>query len=301
LNAVLDSKYERLSRLKKVLEGYSFNRSRHQRYHESEADSLAIILVKKSNIPYNAVFFLRLDSSDLQYKRPLKKPLKDYFAVYHVPYEDAWAQKRSKGLSTRAYNFSETTGIEDSLKTHPECVERYAKTLSATVADARETPIPANVRDKANKMLIWNMYNNNNLTACLYRILLEKDKGMTEEWYDFMLYDVFAGLFYADRELMRFSAIGVTPKEYISKDYYGLQTMLEQMPREDLEQYCKILQNEGFWKNTTPDERALKKFLGDLALTTDNTAKDKARAAKEFSANNAASMYCELAENFEKK
>src|SRR5450756_2489532 len=30
LNAVLDSKYERLSRLKKVLEGYSFSRGRHQ-------------------------------------------------------------------------------------------------------------------------------------------------------------------------------------------------------------------------------------------------------------------------------
>ena len=37
LNAVLDSKYERLSRLKKTFEGYTFSRSRHQRYRESEA------------------------------------------------------------------------------------------------------------------------------------------------------------------------------------------------------------------------------------------------------------------------
>src|SRR6476469_48536 len=34
LNAVLDSKYERLSRLKKVFEGFSFSRSKHSRYHE---------------------------------------------------------------------------------------------------------------------------------------------------------------------------------------------------------------------------------------------------------------------------
>src|SRR5581483_10894673 len=42
---VLNSKYERLSRLKKVLEGYTFSRNRHQRYHESEADSLAVLLL----------------------------------------------------------------------------------------------------------------------------------------------------------------------------------------------------------------------------------------------------------------
>jgi len=57
-----DSKYERLSRLKKVLEGYSFSRGRHQRYHESDADSLAIVLLKKSNIAFNAAYFLRLDA-----------------------------------------------------------------------------------------------------------------------------------------------------------------------------------------------------------------------------------------------
>lgn len=47
LNAVLDSKYERLSRLKKVFEGYSFDRSKHSRYHEGDADSLGILLLKK--------------------------------------------------------------------------------------------------------------------------------------------------------------------------------------------------------------------------------------------------------------
>jgi hypothetical protein len=36
--------------------------------------------------------------------------------------------KRSHGLSTRAYNFSESSGLEDSLKTHPDCLVRYEKT-----------------------------------------------------------------------------------------------------------------------------------------------------------------------------
>jgi predicted Zn-dependent protease len=91
LNAVLDSKYERFTRLKKVLENYSFDRSRHQRYHESDADSLAVILLKKSKIAFDANFFLRLDSADLQYKLPLQHPLKEYFSSYRLSFEDSWA------------------------------------------------------------------------------------------------------------------------------------------------------------------------------------------------------------------
>ncbi len=44
LNAVLNSKYERLTHLKKVYEGFSFSRSKHNRYHEGDADSLAMLI-----------------------------------------------------------------------------------------------------------------------------------------------------------------------------------------------------------------------------------------------------------------
>jgi hypothetical protein len=301
LNAVLDSKYQRLTRLQKVLEGYSFNRSRHQRYHESDADSLAIILLKKSNIAFNADFFLRLDSSDILYRQPLKHPVKDYFASYQLPFQDSWTQRRSKGLSTRNYNFKDTSAIEDSLKTHPDCEERYNRTRKFSIAGAHLTPIPANIKDKTTKMMLWSMYQNQTLTPCLYRVLMEKDKANTDEWYDFMLSNIFSGLYYSDKELHRFNAIGVTPKEYISKDYYDLQNMLEQMPRESLEQYCKTLQNSSFWKDMPPAERALKSLFYALTLDPDNSDKNKARAAKEFTSNNAASMYCEFAGNFEKK
>jgi hypothetical protein len=300
LNAVLDSKYERLSRLKKVLENFSFSRSKHQRYKESEADSLATLLLKKSNIPFHADFFLRLDSSDMQYKQPLKNPVKTYFVSYNLQFEEAWTQKRSKGLSTRAYNFSDTSSIRDSLKTHPDCVERFNKMRNMTVTNSPLTPIPANIHNKANKMLIWNMYSNMSLTSCLYRILLEKDKGNNDEWYDFMIHNIITSLFYADRELRRFNAIGVIQKEYISKNYYELQNLLEQIPREQLEQYCKVIQNAGFWKSMSPTEKAWKNFMYTLALDPDNTDKNKAKAAAAFTSGYANSMYCELAQVFGK-
>jgi hypothetical protein len=138
------------------------------------------------------------------------------------------------------------------------------------------------------------------LTPCLYRILLEKDKGNTDAWYDFMFNNIISGLYFADRELHRFNAIGVIQKEYISKDYYELQTMLEQIPREQLELQCKTFQNAGFWSSMAASEKALKSLLYTLALDPDNSDRNKSKAAKDFTTDNANSMYYEFAKIFEK-
>ncbi len=298
LTTALDAKYERLSRIRKVLENYSFNRSRHQRYHESDADSMAIVLLKKSNIAFNANFFLRLDSSDNIYHTPLKQPVKNYFTVYNLPFEDSWVKSRSKGLTTKIYDFSDSTSNDDSLKTHPECLERYNKTRSLT-DNATLTPIPVQIHNNATKMIIWNMYNNGawNQTACLFRIFLEKDKGNTDAWYDFMVTNVINRIYFFDNMFHRFKALGVRQKEYISRDYFAMQTMLEQMPSEQLSQYCKTLQDAAFWKTMTAAENGFKKVSYNLALDPNNSNPTR-KMAKEFSTKNSTSMYCEYANGF---
>jgi len=300
LDAVLDSKYERFSRLKKVLENYSFNRSKHNRYHESDADSLAISLLQNAKISFDAKFFLRLDSADLRYKTPLQKPVQQYFTAYSLPFEDWWTQRKSKGLSTRNYNFKDTTGLQDSLKTHPDCKERHDKTLSRNSSSMVFTPIPDALKDKAVRIMIWNQFDNMALTACLYNVLLAKDRGTTDEWYDFMLHNVIAGLYYADQNLMRFNAIGVTPKEYISKEYYELQNMLEQMPNEKLKMYYTSLQSTAFWQKMPADAKALKALMSQLnAAERDDKVKES--AARDFVTGYNESMYCEFADHFRKK
>ncbi len=301
LNAVLNSRYERLTRLQKILEGFTFSRSRHQRFHESEADSMAIVLLKKCNISFNASYFLHLDSADEEYHEHLRQPLRNYFTAYTLPFEDGWATRHSRGLSTRNYNFSDTTKLEDSLKTHPDCPERYARTKDRSSLHLQQTPIPTAIRERTNKMLIWNLYTSGTLTPCLYRIFLEKDKGSKDPWYDFMVSNIFYGLFFADRNLNRFNAIGIVPKEYISRDYYSLQTLFEQMPRDNLKQYCETFGNGGFWSSLAGPERGLKSFLYTLALDPDGSDRNRSKAAYSFAADNAGSMYCEFSDNFEKK
>ena len=300
LNEILDSKYERLTRLKKVLETYSFERNRHQRYKESEADSLAIMLLKKSSIAFNAQFFMRLDSADSPYKQLLNKPVKNYFESYGLAFEDGWIQKRSKGLSTRNYNFTDAETIQDSMKTHPDCVIRYEKNLSLTTAGAVYNNVPAAIHDNANKMIIWNMFSNSNLTGCLYRVLLEADKGKKDPWYDFMVSNIISGLYYSDKQLHRFTSICVMKKEYISKPYYELQTMLEQISSDKLSAYCSSLQSLPFWEKLTAAERALKGLMYTITLDTESNDKNIARTAKEFSSGNPSSMYCEFSTHFSK-
>jgi len=301
LNAVLDSKYERLSRLKKVLENFTFDRSKHQRYHEGEADSMAIVLLKNCNIGFDAAFFLRLDSADIMYKKALQSPIKNYFTSYELPFEESWITKRTKGLSSKNYNFRDTTSIADSLKTHPDCSQRYERTLSYSTKNLSLSIIPTNIQEKANKMIVWNMYKNMSLTPCLYRILLEKDRGQKDSWYDFMVSNIFSGLYYADKGLSRFNAIGIIQKEYVSKQYFELQTMFEQIPRETLEQYCRKFQNASFWNGLLPAEKGLKSFLYSLTLAADNSDKDRAKAAKDYMTNHGNSMYCEVTDLFDKK
>jgi hypothetical protein len=117
-----------------------------------------------------------------------------------------------------------------------------------------------------------------------------------------MISNIFYGLYYADRQLNRFNAIGIIPKEYISRDYYALQTLLEQIPRESLRQSCDTFGKEAFWTNLTGPERNLKDLLNRMALNTDElNQKQLAKVAQEFTTDNASSMYCEFADNLFKK
>ncbi|TCJ14212.1 peptidase M48 Ste24p [Flaviaesturariibacter flavus] len=299
LNEVLDSRYERYTRLKKVMETYTFSRTRHNRYHESEADSMAVVFLRNSKIAFEPGVFLRLDSVDRQYQQPLARALGSYFTDMGLTIDEAWTQRRTKGLSARNYSFSKGEEMADSLKTHPDCQERYNRTKQWATASGALTPIPAAITDKSNRIIIWNLFDNQSLTACLYRILLEKDRGASDDWYAFMLHNVFFGLNYADNNLSRFNAIKILPKEYVSASYFSLQTMLEQIPRENLAQFSKHLAQQPFWQNLPADARALKPLYN---LMLDKEASEKARitAAKAFTSSHPASMYCEFADHFAK-
>jgi hypothetical protein len=109
--------------------------------------------------------------------------------------------------------FQDRVNLDDSLKTHPDCPVRYEKTKQWATANPTFTPVPRNIHEIATRMLIWNMYTSTSLTSCLYRILLIKDEGNTDPWYDFMVSNIITGLLFADHKLSRFYAIALDPED----------------------------------------------------------------------------------------
>jgi hypothetical protein len=294
VKSVLDSKYGRYSKLKKIMEGYSFSHNRHNRYHEEEADSVATILLKNSNIAFAPAFFLRLDSADLVYKTPLKSSVRSYMTDLSIGVEDAWMRKGSKGLSNKNYSFSQGE-IGDSAKTHPDCKVRYERMLPHASGKTL-TPMKASLRADVNKSIIWSLFVNSNLTAAFYRLLLEKDRGNFDAWHKTMAAYIMNGLFYADKHLSRFNVINIKSKEYISASYYELQTMFEQFPRERLETSCKECFNQAYWQQASADERSFKSLLAYLNFTEEQKSSEIKSMRKEFEESYGQSLYREFIE-----
>jgi hypothetical protein len=76
--------------------------------------------------------------------------------------------------------------------------------------------------------------------------------------------------------------------------------MLEQMPRENLEEYFKNLTAKNFWQDMSPDAKSLRSLFQTLN-DKEATEKSKESAAKAFLAAHTNSMYCEFADHFVKK
>jgi hypothetical protein len=60
------------------------------------------------------------------------------------------------------------------------------------------------------------------------------------------------------------------------------------------------MQQEAYWQGLSPAEKDLRTLLHTLALDTDNSDRNKARAAHAFASGNNNSMYYEFAKTFEK-
>lgn len=292
LKDISNMKYGKLSYLKKISSAIAFDKKRHSRFKETEADSLAVLMLKNAKLPFDASWLLRLDSADIVYKMPLPKDITSFWAEYNLEIDPSLHQKKGGGLSTKAYNFKDTTTLADSLKTHPECKDRFQKNNQFTTANYIANQFSYELKQKIKKAIIWNLFTDASITECMYRILIEKEKT-NDEWYDFMAYNSFFGLIYSTNNFKRFKAIDIKQKEIISKDYFRLQTMLEQISIEDLQKSYNLLKNSAFWSNVDFDAKELRTVFDSFVNQPDNN-KSNNDNINTYIKTYKSSMYCEL-------
>lgn len=129
LKDINKNEYLKGQRLKGLIKNISFKSRRHSRDHESEADSMALELLKNTgfDVQESLSALALLDSVDKEkYAGRLYLDKQLNFAAY--PFQPRWIRVKSISLGEAmgATDKAESKD-EDSLKTHPDCSARIAR------------------------------------------------------------------------------------------------------------------------------------------------------------------------------
>lgn len=124
LKKIKDREFKKREILDKLVENISFNSFRHSRDHESEADSMAVELMKGTRFRLSEALtaLAMLDSIDVtSFKTDVC--LKNLFDNTKYPFQKNWLAKEEGLLGGHAY-LETRNEIADSMKTHPDCSQR---------------------------------------------------------------------------------------------------------------------------------------------------------------------------------
>jgi hypothetical protein len=130
----------------------------------------------------------------------------------------------------------------------------------------------------------------------MYRVFLEQDKAAKDSWHRIAASFILNRMYYEDKQMSRFNAINIKNKEYISSAYYELQNFFEQVPREQLELACKQELSQGFWQQSTPEDKSLKTIFSSINFSNDFKQKDLFEMKKDFDKNFTQSIFREFLE-----
>ncbi len=111
------------SKTKALAKNFTFDVRRHGREHESEADSIGIqYLIKTNYNPYEAIAALAILDSIDQEKYQDSIDLKQFFNFSDYPFKDSWTIDDQANFMKGKEELTEAE--KDSLKTHPNCKKR---------------------------------------------------------------------------------------------------------------------------------------------------------------------------------
>lgn len=123
LKAINKMEYGKRKEFESLKQGMVFNSRRHGRYHESMADSLGLVFLANTRFDIteslsSLAMLDHIDSDSLN----METALKNLFNFPEYPFKDKWL-KKEEGLLGGHFK-QEKNELEDSLKTHPDCLKR---------------------------------------------------------------------------------------------------------------------------------------------------------------------------------
>lgn len=120
LRKIKGSEYHKNEQLESLVKGLTFDSRRHSRDHEAEADSMAVVLMRRTRYdPAGALTTLALLDGVDKDGFDLENDLQQVFNAKEYPFKKKWI-KRDDGLLGGHARLKEEE-MSDSLKTHPSC------------------------------------------------------------------------------------------------------------------------------------------------------------------------------------
>lgn len=185
LRKIKGSEYRKREQLDKLVKGLTFSSRRHSRDHESEADSVAVALVRNTRFDVTAALttLSLLDTIDTDHFNTAAV-LENTFNAPRYPFQKKWI-KKEEGLLGGHILLKEDNTIEDSLKTHPDCRQRI-QLLQPIINGYGQPSRPADVVDKARfdalkndfryEIIAWSHAANNYTRSLYYTLVLLQEK-----------------------------------------------------------------------------------------------------------------------------
>jgi hypothetical protein len=124
LRKIKNSEYRRNQQLEGMMKGITFDSRRHSRDHESQADSMAVELLRNTRYRVSGALttLAILDSIDTDTLNT-GACLERIFNTKDYPFQKKWMHREEGLLGGHAHLLNDDK-LEDSLKTHPDCQVR---------------------------------------------------------------------------------------------------------------------------------------------------------------------------------
>ncbi|HEY2647618.1 MAG TPA: M48 family metalloprotease [Puia sp.] len=225
LRSIKKSEYQKGQQLESLTKGLTFNSRRHSRDHESQADSMAVELMRHTSYRVsNAMSALALlDTID---NDPLNMSvhLPDVFNSPEFPFKKRWISYDQGLLGGHAVLKKEATA--DSLKTHPDCQKRIA--LLTTLTKSWSQPAARNfLADSIQFLSLQNRfryetieycYQSKNFTRSLFLTLELLAIHSDDPWLVTETGLVFNGMYNAQKK-HALSKVADLPGPYFTENY----------------------------------------------------------------------------------
>ena len=211
LKKIKKADYGKFGRYRKLMKDINIESGKHSRYKESEADSLGVVLIRNAgyNIATASKVLLKLDKVEQLFTSDKLYATKDFFSAAQISSAYFTVKPKYNGLSSMKVTMNADRDI-DSIKTHPDCVKRYA------IIAGNNTPPTVNCctvlnnsyknfKERAMLELVRYLYENNRIGLCAHLSMFALQNQYNASTYNYFLSLCFSRLFYKDKKLERFN------------------------------------------------------------------------------------------------